>query len=108
MSKQLARVRDRMWRFIGDNQGWIYSDKELQCLDRDDMHYWSADFNLQVPCPVRPTLPFTCKFLILPDYFHVGLWNPCPVRVLSFTHTIDVLIPTDLPVLVQENSLFRT
>lgn len=80
--QQLASVGARMSRFVGDNQGWIYSDKELQGLDRDDTHYWSADFNLQVPCPVRRTPLLLCSFLIFTDNFHVSLWNPCPVRVL--------------------------
>ena len=71
--QQLASVGARMSRFVGDNQGWIYSDKELQGLDRDDTHYWSADFNLQVPCPVRRTPLLLCSFLIFTDNFHVSL-----------------------------------
>ncbi|KDR82519.1 hypothetical protein GALMADRAFT_134123 [Galerina marginata CBS 339.88] len=40
------------WRFIGDDQGWLYSDKSVQPERRNGINYWSADLNLQPSSPI--------------------------------------------------------
>ncbi|KAF8170072.1 hypothetical protein BJ912DRAFT_1034497 [Pholiota molesta] len=42
-----AEFNGHTWRFIGDDQGWLYSDKDIIYEQRQGMHHWSADMNLQ-------------------------------------------------------------
>ncbi|KAF8968899.1 WD40-repeat-containing domain protein [Flammula alnicola] len=47
-----TQLGGRTWRFIGDNQGWLYSDKDFAPETRHGIHYWSADLNLQPSSPI--------------------------------------------------------
>ncbi|KAF8799375.1 hypothetical protein BYT27DRAFT_7342981 [Phlegmacium glaucopus] len=46
----------KTWRFVGDNQGWLYSDKSVPSEEQvdDDLHkpLWSTDLNLQPSCEI--------------------------------------------------------
>ncbi|KAF8879101.1 hypothetical protein CPB84DRAFT_1793635 [Gymnopilus junonius] len=46
-----AHVGEAVWRFVGDNQGWLYSDKHTGSTEHG-VSYWSADLNLQPSSPI--------------------------------------------------------
>ncbi|KAF8158028.1 hypothetical protein B0H34DRAFT_657146 [Crassisporium funariophilum] len=42
----------RTWRFLGDSEGWLYSDKDFLSQDRDGVHCWEADATMQPDSPI--------------------------------------------------------
>jgi len=58
---QSVRLGDISWRFLGDDQGWLYNDKAPSFEMHNDFNRWSADINLQHASPVSTcyVLPFS-------------------------------------------------
>jgi len=68
-------VGDRTWQLVGDDRGWLYSDKSAFAGDADDVGHWSADLNLQASCPVRPQFfsGSTFQIHLVLDLIHFGV-----------------------------------
>ena len=52
LESQSTQVNGHTWRFIGDSQGWLYSNKDIVSEDRLAMHHWLTEFNIQPSSPV--------------------------------------------------------